>query len=191
MCKKTFILLSLVVLLIASCKKEVTREDLTYKCECGDYTLDGTNHLLTDAHWVTLSTDTDDFGFEIITGKDYYTTAKIDLEDETEAHHLNVRITIPILTEGVTIGLDQTRFFEAHPDSNSVDIFIEEINFNTLTTSLQYIVTAGAFEFLEDAQSGTDNIEFQLEVAPSLDGFTPIGFPIPFTGSLSADKEEI
>jgi len=190
MYKKILIFLILDVLLFASCKKEVPREDLTYICECGNLTFDGSEYQLTDAHWVTLAADTDDFGFEVITGKDYYTTTKIELEGKTEPHHLNMRMVIPDLSEGGLLGLSNVRFFPAHPDSNNVSILLEEVNFNSLSTVNKYVVTDGAFELREGEAGTPDDITFELEIAPTLDGFTPLSFSFPFSGNIIAEKEE-
>lgn len=192
MYKKILIFLILDVLLFASCKKEVPLNDLTYTCECGSLSLDGAEYQLTDAHWVTLANDTDDFGSDIITGKDYYTTTKIELEGEVEPHHLNMRVVIPALSEGDLLGLSNVRLFQAHPDSNNVTFVIEEVNFNSLSPLTKYVVTAGAFE-LTQGEPGivADDITFQLDIAPSLDGLTPLTTSSSFSGSFLADKEEL
>tara|TARA_B100000809_G_C15079808_1_gene509235 strand:+ start:894 stop:1472 length:579 start_codon:yes stop_codon:yes gene_type:complete len=192
MYKKILIFLILDVLLFASCKKEVTPNDLTYNCECGSLSFDGAPYQLTDAHWITLANDTDDFGIDVITGKDYYTTTKIELEGEVEPHHLNMRVVIPALSEGDLLGLSSVRFFQAHPDSNNVTFIIEEVNFNSLSPLTKYVVTAGAFELIQGAPGAvTDDITFELDIAPSLDGITPLTTSSSFSGSFLADKEEL
>lgn len=189
MYKRILIFLILDVMLFASCKKETTPNDLTYICECGSLSLDGNEYQLTDAHWITLAIDTDDFGVDVITGKDYYTTTKIELEGEEDPHHLNMRVVIPDLNEGNLIGSSNVRLFQAHPDSNNVAFIIEEVNFNSLSPSTKYVVTAGAFQLTQGSIS--DEVTFQLDIVPSIDGTIPLTTSSYFNGSFLADKEEL
>jgi len=186
---RVFISLFCLSLVFTQCKKETVFEDLTYLCLCGGNTWNGDSYPLTDAHWITTDTTTGDLGLEIITGKDYYTTAKIELENGVEPHSLNMKLSIPDLSEGVQISLEGAKFFEAHPDSNSVNISIEEVNFNSLSVVDDYAVLAGAFELLENPFTGVDNVTFDLEVVQVVNG-SAAGFPFVFSGSFTASKEE-
>lgn len=187
MYKNLLILLTLCALLITSCKDEVDPEDISYKCECGSVSWNGSSYLLTDAHWVTTGTEIDEIGLEIITAKDYYTTAKVELEGEIEPHHLNMKLSIPDISEGVMMNLGGTRFYDI--DSTNVTFNLEEVNFNSLSTVDDFLVVAGAFELTQGLGSEIDDISFTLEIVRAVDG-SPAGFPFLYSGSLTAAKEE-
>lgn len=184
------------MLLWTSCKKETPLEDVSYKCECGSLSLEGQSTVeLTDAHWIELSRDTNEFGFEVTSGKEYYATAKIETEGEPEPHHMHLRLTIPDVFEGPQLTANGPRFFWAHPDSNSVSIDLRDVNLNNLNTTTRYVlvtgeITTGAYELTENLDTETDILSVNIAVAPSLNGITPIGFPLEFSADITATKEE-
>ncbi len=193
MYKKLLVFFALSTLILSACKKEVTPEDVSYKCECGSFNWAGVAYDLADAHWVTTATAFDDLGLEIITSKDYYTTAKIetgDSENGEGAHNVNLKLTIPNIQEGVDVlGNGQTRFF----DTDSVDVIfdIQDVNFTegSLSTIDEFVVISGQFTLVQE-NTNVDNIEFSLEVVRSVNG-SAAGFAFPFNGTLAAAKEEI
>ncbi len=180
----------LCTLLISSCKEEVPFENNTYMCECGSNTWKGTTYELTDAHWITIATEVDSLGIERITGKEYYTTAKIEIEGELEPHHVNMRLAIGDISQGTAISLDGTRFFSlGDEDITSVSIQIEDVNFNELSIVDEHAVIAGVFTYIPGI-SGTDQIDFQLEIVRLFEG-SAAGLPFVYSGTLIASQEGV
>lgn len=185
--KKLIFFLTLVVL-IASCKTEVPYPDLSYKCECGTVQWDTTSLDLTDSHWISTATAETDLGLVFDLGKDYYTTAKIDIDGEQEPHHLNMKISLPDVTMGVQNGLGAPIFYDFAEGIFGVEI--EEVNYNSISVIDYFAVNAGNMTITSELGSITDQIDFEFEVFLTVDG-SAAGIPFVFSGSFISDKEII
>lgn len=189
MLKSTVLISVLCMLLMFSCKEETTFEDLTYKCECGTNTWNGVTYELTDAHWVTINTEIDTLGIERIVGKEYYTTAKVELEGEAEPHHINMRLAIDSLNQGIQQVLGGPTFFGlANENVTTVSFDIQDVNFNSLSQVDDHLVIAGGIELVE-GPNGVDEVSFVLEIVGFLEGEGTFGSSFPFSGSFTASQE--
>ncbi|MFK7757731.1 MAG: hypothetical protein AB8B53_12445 [Flavobacteriales bacterium] len=188
MLKPTVLFSVLCMLLMFSCKEETPFETITYKCECGSNTWNGESYELTDAHWITVNTEVDSLGIERIIGKEYYTTAKVELEDELEPHHINMRLRIDSLNQGVQAFVNGPFFYSSENEEvTTVSYDIQDVNFNNLSVVDEHAVIAGAFDLVEGS-GGVDEINFQLEIVRLFEG-SAAGLPFIYSGSILASQE--
>jgi len=185
--KRLLFVLTLIVLFTA-CKEEVLYPNLSYTCECGSINWDGNSYDLTDSHYVATATDSTEQGLLFDAGKDYYITAKVELEDELEPHHFNMKISVPDLSLGVQTGAGGSSFYAFEEDIFNVEI--EEVNFNSISVVDQYAVSAGSMTITSELASTLDDISFEFEVFLTVGG-SAAGTPFVYTGSFSSEKQEL
>lgn len=185
---KRFLTVLALITLLAACKEEVAYPDLTYKCECGSINWDGSAIDLTDSHYITVATDTTDLGLEFDLAKDYFTTAKIEDNSELEPHHINMKISVPDLTLGISPSVGAPVFYDFEEGIFSVNI--EEVNYNSISTVDEFAVNAGSMTISTELGSPMDQVTFEFEIFQTVNG-SAAGVPFIYTGSFSSIKEEL
>jgi len=185
---KRFLFVLTLIAFLSACQTESVFPDLTYRCECGTVVWDDSSIDLTDSHYITTATDTTKLGLQFDLGKDYFITAEIDNEEDLEAHHLNMKISVPDLTLGIQNDFGGPICYDF--EEGIFSVLIEEVDFNSLSTVDTYAVGAGNMTIASELGSTVDNITFEFEVFLTVGG-SAAGQPFLYSGTFISEKEEL
>lgn len=154
-------------IVFTGCKKTPDPEDTSYKCECGKFTWQGTEYQLNDASYIQWD---DTLWFT----RDYYATAELREGNQfLPPNSLNLQMRFEDITPLV--------FFA---DVDTFDVLLQEINYDSpINTIRNFVPIEGVVNISPALPGATETISFNLVVKELVNG-TPVGFPIPFTGSM-------
>lgn len=153
---------------LASCKKEVTPEDLSYKCNCGGFNWQGGSFALNDASKIQWH-DT------LYYSRDYYATAELRGGNQfIEPNSLNLIMNFEDITQLVFLA-----------EVDTFDVLLQEVNYNDpLNVIREFVPEIGTVSIVPSLPGGNETVSFSFSMKQVVNGQL-IGFPIPFSGSLS------